>query len=52
MSGATERADHRIAVFLDFENLVTNTGITAASFDVDPALSRLLERGKIVFRRA
>jgi uncharacterized LabA/DUF88 family protein len=44
--------NHSIALFLDFENLVTNTGISAGSFDLRPALDRLLEKGKIVFRRA
>jgi uncharacterized LabA/DUF88 family protein len=43
---------HSIALFLDFENLVTNTGISAGSFDLQPSLDRLLEKGKIVFRRA
>lgn len=42
----------RIALFIDFENLVTNTGITPASFDLRPALDRLLENGKVIFRRA
>src|SRR5690242_8628056 len=42
----------RIALFVDFENLVTNTGISAASFDLQPAMDRLLEKGKVVFRRA
>ncbi len=49
MNSAGER---RIALFLDFENLVTNTGITAALFDLRPALELLLERGKVIFRRA
>jgi uncharacterized LabA/DUF88 family protein len=48
-SAPTER---RIALFLDFENLVTNTGVTAANFDLAPAMDQLLERGKVVFRRA
>ncbi len=46
------KTDHRIALFLDFENLVTNTGFSAANFDLQPAMDRLLERGKVVFRRA
>jgi uncharacterized LabA/DUF88 family protein len=46
---STER---RIALFVDFENLVTNTGITAANFNLQPSLDRLLEKGKIIFRRA
>ena len=49
MNGQTE---HRIALFLDFENLVTNTGISATNFDMQPSLDRLLEKGKVVFRRA
>ena len=44
--------EHRIALFIDFENLVTNTGISPAMFDLQPAMDRLLEKGKVVFRRA
>lgn len=44
--------EHRIAMFLDFENLVTNTGFSGGSFDLQPAMDRLLEKGKVVFRRA
>lgn len=42
----------RIALFIDFENLVTNTGITPSNFDLQPSLDRLLEKGKVIFRRA
>lgn len=49
MSDTTAR---RIALFIDFENLVTNTGITPSSFDLQPSLDRLLEKGKVIFRRA
>jgi uncharacterized LabA/DUF88 family protein len=49
MISDTER---RIALFIDFENLVTNTGISPATFDLQPAMDRLLEKGKVVFRRA
>jgi len=45
-------SEARIAVFIDFENLVTNTGISASNFDLQPALDRLLEKGKIIYRRA
>lgn len=48
----SEQTNRRIALFIDFENLVTNTGITAASFDLQPSLDRLLEKGKVIFRRA
>ncbi|MBI5549633.1 MAG: NYN domain-containing protein [Deltaproteobacteria bacterium] len=48
----TEENQRRIALFIDFENLVTNTGISASSFDLQPALDRLLEKGKVIFRRA
>jgi uncharacterized LabA/DUF88 family protein len=50
VNGRTE--EHRIALFIDFENLVTNTGISSANFDLQPSLDRLLEKGKVVFRRA
>jgi hypothetical protein len=49
VSPTTER---RIALFIDFENLVTNTGISAPNFNLQPALDRLLEKGKVIFRRA
>jgi len=48
----SESGDQRIALFIDFENLVTRTGIAADSFDLQPALDTLLEKGKVVFRRA
>jgi len=44
--------DQRIALFIDFENLVTRTGLAADTFDLQPALDALLEKGKVVFRRA
>lgn len=48
----TPPSERRIALFIDFENLVTNTGFTAANFDLQPSLDRLLEQGKVIFRRA
>src|SRR6478609_7595016 len=48
----SENAARRIALFIDFENLVTNTGITASSFDLQPSLDRLLEKGKVIYRRS
>jgi uncharacterized LabA/DUF88 family protein len=44
--------DQRIALFIDFENLVTRTGLDAGSFELQPALDVLLEKGKVVYRRA
>ncbi|MBX7097159.1 MAG: NYN domain-containing protein, partial [Myxococcaceae bacterium] len=44
--------ERRIALFIDFENLVTNTGISPSNFDLRPSLDLLLERGKVIFRRA
>jgi uncharacterized protein (TIGR00288 family) len=44
--------EQRIALFIDFENLVTRTGISADHFDIQPALDILLEKGKVLFRRA
>ncbi len=52
MKRETESGDQRIALFIDFENLVTRTGIEADHFDLQPALDTLLEKGKVVFRRA
>src|SRR3954471_8790943 len=48
----TTPPERRIALFIDFENLVTNTGITIPGFNLQPAMDRLLEKGKVVFRRA
>ena len=45
-------SERRIALFIDFENLVTNTGISPSSFTLRPTLDLLLERGKVIFRRA
>jgi hypothetical protein len=47
-----ELQDQRIALFIDFENLVTRTGLAPETFDLQPALDALLEKGKVVFRRA
>jgi hypothetical protein len=47
-----DQHDQRIALFIDFENLVTRTGIEAGVFDLQPALDTLLEKGKVVYRRA
>jgi len=47
-----DASERRLALFIDFENLVTNTGITAASFDLKPSMDQLLERGKVIFKRA
>jgi uncharacterized LabA/DUF88 family protein len=47
-----DQNDQRIAFFIDFENLVTRTGHQPDTFDLQPALDILLEKGKVVFRRA
>lgn len=44
--------NHGIAVFIDFENLVTRTGVTDETFDLQPALDKLTEKGRVVFQRA
>jgi uncharacterized LabA/DUF88 family protein len=49
---ATSSTERRIALFIDFENLVTNTGISVPNFNLQPALDRLLEKGKVIYRRA
>ncbi len=48
----TNPDDRRIALFVDFENLVTRTGLSAEQFDIGPALDALLDKGKVLFRRA
>jgi hypothetical protein len=48
MNNASER---RIALFIDdFENPVTSTGISPASFDLRPSIDLLIERGKVIFQ--
>jgi uncharacterized LabA/DUF88 family protein len=44
--------DQRIALFIDFENLVTRTGLEPDAFDLQPAIDTLLEKGKVVYRRS
>ena len=41
-----------LALFVDFENLVTRTGLSAEKFDIGPTLDTLLGKGKVLFRRA
>ena len=46
-------AEHKIALFIDFENIAI--GVTDAKykkFEVELLLERLLEKGKIVVKRA
>jgi uncharacterized LabA/DUF88 family protein len=43
---------HGIAVFIDFENLVTRTGVTEEAFDLQAALDKLAGKGRVVFQRA
>ena len=47
-----ETDGQHIALFVDFENLVTRTGLSAEQFDIAPALDTLLDKGKVLFRRA
>ncbi len=43
----------RIAVFVDFENLAIGVrGMDSGRFDLDLVLKRLLEKGRIVYKRA
>ena len=45
-------SERRIALFLDFENIIHDSRTPAAEYDLGPVLARLLEKGKIVYRRA
>lgn len=47
----TEANGRSLALFLDFENLVTRTGLSPDEFDIAPALDALLDKGKVLFRR-
>ena len=45
--------DHKIALFIDFENIALGVKDTSyKTFDVQLVLARLLEKGKVVARRA
>ncbi|HVN30391.1 MAG TPA: NYN domain-containing protein [Thermoanaerobaculaceae bacterium] len=45
--------DHKIALFIDFENIALGVRDTSyKTFDVQLVLARLLEKGKVVARRA
>lgn len=53
-TGLTSRADEPlIAVFIDFENLAIGVrGMKSGDFKIQLVLKRLLEKGRIVFKRA
>ena len=45
--------EHRIAVFFDFENIIT--GVRDANYDkfrLELILDRLVEKGKVIYKRA
>ncbi len=44
--------ERRIALFLDFENLVTHTGISPTSFDLQLLLGPLQKKGRVLVMRA
>ena len=41
-----------IAIFIDFENLALGTNKTKHGFEIDLIIKRLLQKGRIVFKRA
>ena len=52
-SDSVTRSEITVAVFVDFENLALGArDSTHGRFQVDLVLKRLLERGRIVFKRA
>jgi len=44
--------DHKIALFIDFENIALGLRETHRNFNIHLVLERLLEKGKVVVRRA
>ena len=44
--------DHKIALFIDFENIALGLRETHRTFNITLVLERLLEKGKVVVRRA
>ena len=52
LSANVSTSARRMALFIDFENLVTNTGITPQNFELKSSMDQLLEKGKVIFRRA
>src|SRR5690606_8785351 len=49
----TQHSEPTIAVFVDFENLALGAEQSnKGRFQMDPVMKRLLERGRIVFKRA
>src|SRR5690606_11597351 len=50
---ANQHSEPTIAVFVDFENLALGAEQSKhGRFQLDPVMKRLLERGRIVFKRA
>src|SRR5256714_15588089 len=55
MNGTTTQhtlAQHSLAIFIDFENLALGFQGRRERFDIDRVLERLVEKGKIVAKRA
>jgi uncharacterized protein (TIGR00288 family) len=48
----SERSEHSLAVFVDFENLALGFQSRRDRFDIHRVLKRLLEKGKIVAKKA
>src|SRR5262245_10466608 len=47
-----ERSEHNLAVFVDFENLALGFQGRRDRFDINRVLKRLLDKGKIVAKKA
>lgn len=52
MAAESERSDHSLAVFIDFENLALGFQGRRDRFDISRVLKRLVEKGKIVAKKA
>lgn len=47
-----ERSEHSLAIFIDFENLALGFKDRRERFDIQRVLKRLVEKGKIVYKKA
>ena len=52
MTSETQEPEHSIAVYIDFENFALGFERSRKRFDIHKVLERLLEKGKVIVKRA